>query len=126
VLRYNLHAKSGPKKHGKTVTIVFPASKHALLDAFQLERAVPHAGTLVAEGFEFREERDGSFGELAEVHAVTSPFSTPELSASATFVRCGVFANITSWSGDSGGAASLVKAVAKDIDEVIRATMCAR
>jgi hypothetical protein len=125
VLEYNLHAKSGPKKYGKTVTIVIPPSRHALLDAFQLERAVPHYGTLVAEEFEFREERDGSFGEFAEVHAVTSPVSTPELSACATFVRCGVFVNITSWSGDAGGAATLVRAAAKDIDEVIRATTCA-
>lgn len=125
VLLYDLHAKRGPKTYGKSVTILFPATKHALLDAFQLERVVPHYGTLLAEEFTFREVRDASFGELAEVHTVTSPLSTPELSAAAAFVRCGVFVNVTSWSGDTGGAANLVIAVARAIDEVIRATSCA-
>ena len=32
----------------------------------------------------------------------------------------------TSWSGDAGGAAGTVRAAAKDIDEVIRATTCPR
>ena len=121
-VRYGLHAKPTNDDWGRSVTLFVPKDRHALLDAFQIERTTAEPESLREAGYEFVAEQDPSIGERSEIHGIVGAEGRASTVA-AVFVRCGVFVNVEIWSVDTD-ALAVARRVAQEIDGEVREVVC--
>ncbi len=108
---------------GGTLTIIELRDEFEQFYAFQQGRAIPEYNALVNAGYAFEYWHPADIGEYAEGDAVHSDVGPHGMSAGVSFVRCGTFVALSTFS-QAGSQQKAVSRAAKEIDAYMVDTLC--